>query len=85
MTNRCAGLRLLLAIALFVTLGAAAQESALPTEARISVVKTASPDPATAGANVTYTITASNEGPADAVNMTVTDPLPASTTFVSIA
>jgi uncharacterized repeat protein (TIGR01451 family) len=35
------------------------------------------------GTNVTYTITVTNNGPASAANVTVTDPAPANTTFVS--
>jgi large repetitive protein len=37
----------------------------------------------TAGTDLTYTITATNTGPSDAQNVTVTDPLPAGTTFDS--
>jgi uncharacterized repeat protein (TIGR01451 family) len=53
------------------------------TSADIELAKTASPDPVTAGNELTYTITATNDGPSDAQDVTVTDPLPAGTTFVS--
>jgi len=42
-----------------------------------------SPDPATAASNLTYTITASNAGPNNGLQVTVTDVLPASVTYVS--
>src|SRR6266851_2199411 len=54
--------------------------------ADLSVTKTRSPSGAiTAGTNVTYTITATNNGPADAGNITVTDMLVAGTGFVSVS
>ncbi len=40
---------------------------------------------ATAGANLTYTITVSNGGPSAAANVAFSDTLPASTTFVSLS
>jgi uncharacterized repeat protein (TIGR01451 family) len=44
------------------------------------------PDPAavTTGSNVTYTITVTNAGPQLALDVTVTDPLPAATSFVGV-
>src|SRR5207244_3505856 len=42
-----------------------------------------STDPITAGTDLTYTIVATNGGPDDAANVTVTDPIPAGTSFVS--
>lgn len=53
------------------------------TSADISVTKVDSPDPVTAGLNVTYTITATNNGPSDAVILNFSDTLPAGTTLVS--
>jgi uncharacterized repeat protein (TIGR01451 family) len=41
-----------------------------------------SPDPVATGGNLTYTITTFNSGPDAATGVTVTDPLPAGTTFV---
>ena len=52
--------------------------------AEVSLTKTDSPDPVTAGTNLTYTITVSNEGPSNAANVSMTDTLPAGTTFVSL-
>jgi uncharacterized repeat protein (TIGR01451 family) len=42
-------------------------------------------DPVVAGTNLTYTITVSNSGPSNAANVGFSDPLPADTTFVSLA
>src|SRR4029079_8412368 len=42
-----------------------------------------SPDPVTAGNNLTYTINFKNNGPSDAQTVTVTDAVPANATFVS--
>ncbi|WP_158553906.1 COG1361 S-layer family protein [Micromonospora deserti] len=51
--------------------------------ADLSVTKSDSPDPVVAGEEITYTITVSNAGPSTAQNVTVTDTLPAGTTYVS--
>jgi uncharacterized repeat protein (TIGR01451 family) len=48
-----------------------------------AIVKTASPNPAIPGQNVTYTLTVSNNGPNDAANVVATDPLPSGLSFVS--
>jgi large repetitive protein len=50
--------------------------------ADVSVTKSA-PAAAVAGSNITYTITIQNLGPSDAASVTLTDVLPAGTTFVS--
>jgi uncharacterized repeat protein (TIGR01451 family) len=52
------------------------------TSADVSVTKSA-PTAAFAGANVPYTITVANTGPSNAASVTLTDVLPAGTTFVS--
>jgi uncharacterized repeat protein (TIGR01451 family) len=51
-------------------------------EAELSIAKTG---PATADPNtdITYTVTLTNAGPADSLNVELTDPVPANTTFVS--
>jgi uncharacterized repeat protein (TIGR01451 family) len=45
--------------------------------ADLSVTKTDSPDPVTAGSELTYTLTVQNSGPADAPNVVLTDSVPA--------
>jgi uncharacterized repeat protein (TIGR01451 family) len=59
--------------------------TAVNVSADLAVLKTDSPDPVNAGANITYTINFSNAGPSDAQMVTVTDAVPANTTFVSAA
>jgi uncharacterized repeat protein (TIGR01451 family) len=56
-----------------------------PTSADLSVIKTASPNPGQVGVNISYRITATNNGPAAATNVSVTDALPAGVVFVSSA
>jgi uncharacterized repeat protein (TIGR01451 family) len=51
--------------------------------ADIQVTKTDTPDPASAGGNVTYTLKVHNNGPDPAAAVTLSDPLPAGLTFVS--
>jgi uncharacterized repeat protein (TIGR01451 family) len=50
-----------------------------------SLLLSDSPDPVLAGASLSYTITASNEGSVMALDATLTDPLPAGTTFQSLS
>ena len=52
------------------------------TSADLSVTKTA-PATGTAGSNITYSITLNNTGPSDAASVSMTDTIPANTTFVS--
>jgi len=54
-----------------------------PTSADLSLTKTASPNPGQTGVNLGYRITATNNGPATATNVTVADTLPAGVAFVS--
>lgn len=51
--------------------------------ADLAIAKTASPDPAIPGQNVTYTLRVTNNGPDGAANVVVSDPLPAGLSFVS--
>jgi uncharacterized protein (TIGR03437 family) len=55
------------------------------TSADLSITKSDSPDPVITGSNVTYTITVTNNGAANAQSVVVTDNLPASISFVSCA
>ncbi|MGH9715328.1 MAG: C25 family cysteine peptidase [Candidatus Acidiferrales bacterium] len=56
-----------------------------PTQADVAIVKTASPEPVEQGTNLTYTLQVTNNGPAVAQNVVVTDPLPTEVTFVSVS
>jgi uncharacterized repeat protein (TIGR01451 family) len=51
--------------------------------ADLAITKTDSPDPVVAGGLLTYTINVTNNGPADATDVVVTDTLPAGTTYLS--
>lgn len=51
----------------------------------MAVAKTGTPNPVLAGNTITYTITVTNNGPATATGVTLTDTLPANTTFTSIS
>ncbi len=53
--------------------------------ADIAVTDFGSPDPVTAGSNITYTLMVTNNGPSAADNTTLVVPIPANTTFVSFA
>ena len=53
--------------------------------ADVTVTKTDSPDPAQAGTNLTYVITARNNGPSTAAAVTVTDTLPSNARFLSLS
>lgn len=54
-----------------------------PPAADLAITKADSPDPVVTGTDLTYTLTVTNKGPDAAVDVTVTDTLPAETTFVS--
>ena len=51
----------------------------------LMVTKVDTPDPVTAGNNLTYTVTVTNNGPDAASNASWSDPLPFGTTFVSLS
>ena len=55
----------------------------IAADADLAVSKTDSPDPVDVGADLTYSITVTNNGPGVATDVTLTDPLPAGVTFVS--
>src|SRR5438132_1600469 len=48
-----------------------------------SIACSSGPDPVTAGTDLTYTLKVTNNGPSTASNVTVSDPVPAQTSFVS--
>jgi uncharacterized repeat protein (TIGR01451 family) len=52
--------------------------------ADLSISKTGAPDPATAGANLTYKLTVANAGPSTATAVKVTDTLPAGVSLISV-
>jgi uncharacterized repeat protein (TIGR01451 family) len=52
-------------------------------DADLSIVKADAPDPVVAGTTLTYTLTVENDGPDIALDVTVTDVLPAGVTHVS--
>jgi uncharacterized repeat protein (TIGR01451 family) len=49
----------------------------------LAITKTGSPNPATLGKNVTWTMDVTNNGPNNATGVKVADPVPAGTTYVS--
>lgn len=53
--------------------------------ADLSVTMTGSPTPAISGSNLTYTMVVTNNGPAAATGVTLTDNVPAASNFVSIS
>jgi len=55
------------------------------TSADLALTKSDAPDPILAGNNITYTLTATNNGPSDATSISFSDAVPANTTFVSFA
>jgi uncharacterized repeat protein (TIGR01451 family) len=56
-----------------------------PTEADVAIVKTAAPEPVDQGANLTYMIQVTNNGPAIAQGVSVSDPIPGEVTYVSVS
>ncbi|HKO95612.1 MAG TPA: PQQ-dependent sugar dehydrogenase [Pyrinomonadaceae bacterium] len=54
-----------------------------PSSVDLSLSKAASPNPGQAGATLTYRLTVTNNGPATATNVMVSDPLPSGITFGS--
>jgi len=68
------------------TVGTGSDQDVATTQvggADLRVDKSDSADPVVAGAMLTYTVQVTNDGPADAFNVVVTDTLPADTTYQS--
>src|SRR5690349_1747015 len=61
----------------------ASEATTVNTQADLEVGKSASPDPGTAGTDEAFTLTVHNNGPSDSAGYTLSDPLPALTSFVS--
>src|SRR5205823_412150 len=53
------------------------------TSAIVGITMTGTPSPVTAGNNLIYTLTLSNNGPSDAQNVQLSDSIPTHSTFVS--
>jgi uncharacterized repeat protein (TIGR01451 family) len=58
---------------------------ASPSQADVAIVKTASPEPVDQNATLTYTLQVTNNGPAVAQGVAVSDPLPSAVSFVSVS
>jgi uncharacterized repeat protein (TIGR01451 family) len=56
-----------------------------PSQADVDILKTASPEPVNYGTNLAYTLQVTNNGPAVAQNVTVTDILPSQVLFSSVS
>ena len=56
---------------------------ASPTQSFVTISKTASPEPVNVNTNLTYTILVSNNGPAVAQGVSVSDPIPAQVTYAN--
>jgi uncharacterized repeat protein (TIGR01451 family)/CSLREA domain-containing protein len=61
-----------------------AQGTTVDPAADLSVTQLDFPDPVTVGANLTYLLTVTNNGPSQATGVTLTDTLPTNVTFVSV-
>jgi uncharacterized repeat protein (TIGR01451 family)/gliding motility-associated-like protein len=63
----------------------ATQNTTVITRADLAVTKTDSPDPVVAGQSLTYTITVTNSGPSDALDVSLLDNLPAGLTVTNVS
>ncbi|UCB43246.1 MAG: DUF11 domain-containing protein, partial [Dehalococcoidales bacterium] len=76
-------LTVLLTVMIYPAIGPT--NSALARFYDLAITKADSPDPVTAGEDLTYTVTVTNNGPDRAYGVVVTDTLPAGVTYVSAA
>jgi uncharacterized repeat protein (TIGR01451 family) len=70
---------------LVLVLALAALPAVAFAQSAFTLTKTGTPDPVETGGNLTYTLTASNNQGTDLEEAALSDPLPAGTTFVSLA
>jgi len=63
----------------------ASANTTVATRADLAVAKSDSPDPVLAGGDITYTLVVTNNGPSGATNATLTDVVPANTSFQAVA
>ncbi|HET7869231.1 MAG TPA: hypothetical protein VFM85_02800 [Actinomycetota bacterium] len=68
----------------FTANNSASATTTVSAGANLLVLKSDSPDPVAAGGNITYTLTVRNDGPQTATSVTLSDVIPANTTFVSV-
>lgn len=61
----------------------AAEMTSVGASANLSLASTSEPETVNAGETVTYTVTATNLGPSDAVNLAIVTPIPAGMSFES--
>ncbi len=61
------------------------QVAEFANDAEVSITKVDAPDPVAAGGLLTYSLEVTNNGPEDATDLEVSDPLPGGTTFSSVA
>ena len=77
-------LRFLPVSVLFIAVGFAQQAAAwIPPRADLALTKIGDPSVVTPTSNITYTLQLTNAGPDAASGVVLSDPIPASTTFVS--
>ena len=58
-------------------------QTPVTADADLAIVKTATPSPVNAGNTLTYTFTATNNGPSNATGVKISDTLPSDVTYVS--
>jgi uncharacterized repeat protein (TIGR01451 family) len=81
--GRALALAVLTALGIVALAGWPAGAPAVPGPTDLTLTKGDSPDPVTQNSTLTYTILVANTGANDATGVTVTDPLPKNTGFVS--